>query len=60
MPILAIPADYGYHYNVDIYTGVWKGCGTKSKVFINLIGTKGETGAIHVHDGQRKVQRESF
>ena len=38
-----------------MYTGIWKGSGTNSKLSINLIGTKGQSGIVQLEDGERKV-----
>ncbi|XP_035695813.1 polycystic kidney disease protein 1-like 2 [Branchiostoma floridae] len=46
-----------YLYEIFVYTGLWKGCGTKSKVSIVLNGERGESGARQLEDPKRRVLR---
>ena len=55
LPPVSTTAENAYKYYVDIYTGLRWGSGTKSKVYINLIGSKQSSGAILLEDGVRKV-----
>ena len=44
-----------YHYEITVVTGMRKGAGTKSKVFLVLFGSEGDTEVRALDDGRRKV-----
>ena len=52
--------DAEIEYHVEMYTGLRRHAGTKSKVYINLVGSKCSSGAIHLEDGVRKVKNLRF
>lgn len=57
LPVYLPPANEGttYDYQIETYTGLRRGSGTKSRVYINLIGSKCSSGNIILEDGVRKV-----
>ncbi|XP_078692040.1 polycystin-1-like protein 2 [Branchiostoma floridae x Branchiostoma belcheri] len=46
-----------YLYEIFVYTGLWKGSGTKSKVSVVLNGERGDTGARQLEDPKRRILR---
>ncbi|XP_078587448.1 uncharacterized protein LOC144868752 [Branchiostoma floridae x Branchiostoma japonicum] len=53
-PLLDNRPGHSYWYKITVYTGVWNGAGTKSRVGINVVGETGKTGPRVLEDGKRQ------
>ncbi|XP_078669286.1 uncharacterized protein LOC144910271 isoform X2 [Branchiostoma floridae x Branchiostoma belcheri] len=53
-PLLDNRPGHSYWYKITVYTGVWNGAGTKSRVGINVVGENGKTGPRVLEDGKRQ------
>ena len=47
--------DSNYQYEMTFYTNRGSNSGTSAQVFINLVGTKGESGPLPLKDAEREV-----
>ena len=55
LPLASTSAANPSEYHVETHTGLRKGSGTQSKVYIKLVGSKSSSGTILLDDGVRKV-----
>ncbi|CAH1258631.1 PKDREJ [Branchiostoma lanceolatum] len=54
-PLLDNRPGHRYWYKITVYTGVWNGAATKSRVGINVVGETGKTGPRVLEDGKRQL-----
>lgn len=54
--MLRLQSDGRHCYNVAVYTGMWRKCGTTANVAMTIYGQNGESDVIHLSDRYSKKQ----